>query len=770
MIKKYLLLATMLLAFNAFSQCPGTPIELASQSAVDSFVLDYPSCTMVSEGLHIVGSDITNLDGLDVIEAVYPYLTIEATNLTDLSGLEQVTAVGNLTITNNLLLETTSGLEDIHFDFIKVTGNASLTTMAGLSQLSLSSVPTVEVRNNDLLTDLSGLEGVLNVAGLIVNDNLNLGSLAGLDNLEEVSNATMLVRNNANLTTLSGPTNVVFVDSGAGVTTLEIIDNDGLTMIPNNLVGAGSVVNSVFVGFNDVLTSIDGLDEGIITLDGNLTILDNPLLTTCDAPIICSFVNDFEAGATFVISGNAAGCDSFEQIEDSCSFCPSVSLVFNSQADIDNFAIDYPDCSFVAGSVTISGADIVDLSGLSGISSIGEQLTIEDNDMLTTLSGWDEVALLGPTAKITIQDNPLLEELTTFFGVLNEGLILKNLPVLTSLAGFDGVSSTSKLELISCNALSSVSGLQNLAISNELRIENNSDLAGLSDMNMAIGPLEFLQIGNNASLTSFAGLEGLNTTATASVFMYGNIFVTDFDAFTGWTTAPRNLTLESFLSLTSMSGLSSMNGAVEVLSLRTFDSLFNFDGLQGISEVTNLTVRSNGVLTSLLGLEGLSNDAASNPITITIQFNEQLEDISALNNIDPLAVVGLTIDSNVSLSFCSEPLICKVLFAGLITPIITGNDLGCENIDQVISKCTVGFEDYVLEANLSLFPNPSSQQFSIQLSADLQLEKITLYSLKGQVVKTSPNATVDISSLDIGVYFVKIETNKGRIYKRLIKN
>ena len=61
--------------------------------------------------------------------------------------------------------------------------------------------------------------------------------------------------------------------------------------------------------------------------------------------------------------------------------CPS-SLYIESQADIDTFFMDYPNCEFLDGSILIDDSsdvviDIVDLSQFSNIKSLGGQLIVK---------------------------------------------------------------------------------------------------------------------------------------------------------------------------------------------------------------------------------------------------------------------------------------------------------------------------------------------------------------------------------------------------------
>lgn len=54
-----------------------------------------------------------------------------------------------------------------------------------------------------------------------------------------------------------------------------------------------------------------------------------------------------------------------------CSTCLPEGIGFGTQAQIDNFQTNYPNCTVILGNVTIYGNDIANLNGLSILTSIG---------------------------------------------------------------------------------------------------------------------------------------------------------------------------------------------------------------------------------------------------------------------------------------------------------------------------------------------------------------------------------------------------------------
>jgi len=76
-------------------------------------------------------------------------------------------------------------------------------------------------------------------------------------------------------------------------------------------------------------------------------------------------------------------------------------------------------------------------------------------------------------------------------------------------------------------------------------------------------------------------------------------------------------------------------------------------------------------------------------------------------------------------------------------------------------------EDYPY-SHFDLFPNPTTDLFTIQLDAASELETITVYNTLGQIVHSTSELVVDISNLSSGMYYVEVMTNKGKATKKLI--
>jgi alpha-amylase len=99
--------------------------------------------------------------------------------------------------------------------------------------------------------------------------------------------------------------------------------------------------------------------------------------------------------------------------------------------------------------------------------------------------------------------------------------------------------------------------------------------------------------------------------------------------------------------------------------------------------------------------------------------------------------------------------------------------------NEAKNKCACTFTEPGAELNevspldINIYPNPTSDQFTISLSNELQLESIALINVFGQSFELSYHSTngneylVGLKQLESGFYWVAIQTSQGSIYKSL---
>lgn len=187
--------------------------------------------------------------------------------------------------------------------------------------------------------------------------------------------------------------------------------------------------------------------------------------------------------------------------------CPVGDVTLNTQADVDNFQINYPNCSVIDGNLAIFGSDIYDLSPLINITVVNGNISINSNSTLTSISGLQNITSCN---QINISLNPLLQDLDGLQSlqnitghlviIYNDGL--QNINHLSNLTSFSGASIYNNAQLSSLNGLQGIT-----AAPGYLNIQNNNltDLTGLNNLSTAGS----MYIADNPGLTSFTGLENL---------------------------------------------------------------------------------------------------------------------------------------------------------------------------------------------------------------------------------------------------------------------
>ncbi len=97
-------------------------------------------------------------------------------------------------------------------------------------------------------------------------------------------------------------------------------------------------------------------------------------------------------------------------------------------------------------------------------------------------------------------------------------------------------------------------------------------------------------------------------------------------------------------------------------------------------------------------------------------------------------------------------------------------------VDGLAFAGTVGISENTLDATISLFPNPATDNLMIDLSA-VKEQKVSIHILdmQGKVVKSvesvvaTTNNTIDIANLATGNYMLNVITKEGIITRKFIK-
>ena len=83
----------------------------------------------------------------------------------------------------------------------------------------------------------------------------------------------------------------------------------------------------------------------------------------------------------------------------------------------------------------------------------------------------------------------------------------------------------------------------------------------------------------------------------------------------------------------------------------------------------------------------------------------------------------------------------------------------------------VGIETINLADAVQIFPNPVRNELNIATDNNLTITGAAIFNVSGQMIQSvaNPGHQIDVSSLPQGVYFIRIETDKGVVTKHFVK-
>ncbi|MEO1053751.1 MAG: T9SS type A sorting domain-containing protein [Bacteroidota bacterium] len=220
------------------------------------------------------------------------------------------------------------------------------------------------------------------------------------------------------------------------------------------------------------------------------------------------------------------------------------SITLTSQAEVNAF-----DCIVLTGRLTVTGADITDLTPLQTLTQVDAGVFIVNNPNLTSLAGLENLQSIRNT--LLIADNPNLTDLnglsglsgsigrievrnntslTSVAGIPNIGRInnilrIANNPLLTSLQGFESLNRSNILIVEGNNLLTSLQGLEQLDVVRYITISGNNALISIDelaalDANNSL--LLLVDINNNPVLSQCCILDGLSGLPNLDLQVSGN--------------------------------------------------------------------------------------------------------------------------------------------------------------------------------------------------------------------------------------------------------
>lgn len=411
--------------------------------------------------------------------------------------------------------------------------------------------------------------------------------------------------------------------------------------------------------------------------------------------------------------------------------CPTTTVTLLSQADVDNFATNYPGCTQLTNSLVVNAIDVTNLNGLLPLQSTDINADIRIlNTIITDVSGLSNLQTVG--GNLEFESNQLLEDFTgleQLETIHTDFVLIENL-FLTSFNGLSGLES----------------------IGGAIRLRNNSDLVNFSGLD---------------NLTTL-GIEGVNTAGARGLDLLSSASFTSLTGLENLEEINGAVLIDNNPNLQSLMGLENMTQIANALLISNNDNLTNLQGLNSLQTIGfALRIQQNDQLLSLDGLENLQEFSTS----LSMTFNNSLNSMEALSNVMANANIGfMAIKNNPNLSFCAIEVVCAGIFGTSTVVEIENNETGCNTLSEVESDCFLAISESDLTAKTVLYPNPVSEKLKFGFADGVVLESATVYSMLGEELFFTSEETVDCSQLATGIYFVKVTTDHGAVTKKIIKN
>ncbi|MFH2114708.1 MAG: hypothetical protein ABIJ86_09410, partial [Spirochaetota bacterium] len=421
--------------------------------------------------------------------------SLEAPGLTTVSGDVLITGLNR---SDSLAwLENLSGLENLETveGYLAISNCPKLASLFGVNGSLTSLTEHLQINNNSLLADLSGLTNLETLGiqasgtmGLYLEANPALTGLSGLENLLSVTGKVSIINcDNVAFTSLAGLSSlgsgVGSVIGGLEITGMEWLNTlDGLTNL------AGIISGPVFISGNPWLSSVATL--GAVTeITGDLTLQSLPQLVSIALPSLQT------VGGTLKISY--------------CDFVPDLNALTALET--------------VSGNIDIIGnADLMDLGdmstlGLCNLVTVGGYLNLSNNDVLHDITALGSLSVIGSNLEaeskngyLKLYQNP---QLGSLLGLHNITEIRGNLTV-------DGCGTTAGYELTDLSGLNAVQ-----TINGAVRIQNNNKLTAFPAMpNLATITSTLYLYNNGASSTGITSLGFTSLNQVSSVTIQQNYF------------------------------------------------------------------------------------------------------------------------------------------------------------------------------------------------------------------------------------------------------
>ena len=471
--------------------------------------------------------------------------------------------------------------------------------------------------------------------------------------------------------------------------------------------------------------------------------------------------------------------------------CPVTPILLSTQAQVDAFPADYPNCTDLVTLLTITGANITNLDGLENIETTANSIILRDNPMLSSLSGLSNLTSIG--VELKIENNDALTDLSGLNNLtwLGGHLSIEGNALLATLDGMGPIPSLGSYLNISFNpVLTDISALNNLTevgpsyVNGFLAINNNNSLTAINGLDLISECGSYFFLGSNPAMTTINGLNGLNT-VNSEFSITGNPVLSSLDGLTSLSTVHGDFIIDLNPVLTDLSefdNLQTVDGNLVVVSnaaladcaalgiclfLQGTGSAFFTNNAPGCNSVAQVEAACSLLPVELIFFRGVREEDA---ILLTWQTAAEknndhflVEHQSEGGDFQTVGMVmgnGTTSVTNNYQFQHQRP--SKGLNYYRLRQVDFDGNFKYSNIVGIMT---------MLKDDADIFPNPTTGPVWVKGEVDGERD-IRVRDFAGRIIlekNLSESSLVDLSDQPNGIYFIEIQKDAGKIVKRIVK-
>ena len=643
---------------------------------------DFPALQTIGEYFRVGGNSVTDLGDFPTLQTIGGYFEV--------SGNNTLTSLGNF-----------PALQTIG-EYFAVSFNDSLTTLENFPALTSIGIGAAYVPSLSENRD--------NIS-IVVEDNSSLSDCYTLTDFlpggDHAVSGEIYINNNA-LGCNSGDEIIAAVPHTIMLTSHT--DGDSIAIAYDEVV-AQTIMFSIGGGATGWTSEITG--DGFITMDTDMNVAqDTGVAITVRATPTANTGTDERIAVITLTTMGGTGAPASARVTIRQSALPDYiylgDITVTTQTEVDTLRTTLAGKTRIDGTLTVGYTDlsssrthITDLTPLSNIVHITENLTIQQNGQLVNLTGLDSLQSIGG-----------------YFSVINNDSLttLENFPILQSIGGAFLAENHDNL-----STLGNFPVLQ--SIGEYFSVNNNAELTTLGNFPALMSIGEYFSVNNNAELTALGNFPeltsiGIGTTSShnnVSIEVEGNLrlsgcyVLTDFlqrgshavsgdiyisnneSVCTDQSTLDNTIYRNSIIVETQVQ----VNALSDTLSGKTIidgnltigytdNRLSNIDSLTPLNNIAhitgNLIIQQNGSLVNLTGLDSLQSIggyfSVSNNDSLTF-----LGDFSALTSIGTNDGKSIVVEGNSLLAYCCA--LTKFRSGGIHqvsgSVDISNNAMGCDS-------------------------------------------------------------------------------------------